>query len=315
MVLAVLTSFDGGRLFGQVHGSGAPKVLALHGWARDHRDFDLVLGGRGALPPNASVVAPRPVAPEKADSEQPGEGLGPNGTDLPLPEEPLASIALDLPGFGATPPPEQAWGTAGYATALAPLLDGLDSPVVLLGHSYGGRVAVHLTAQCGDMVAGLVLTGAPLFAASSVSSQGSGAGDGRSARGPKSPIIFRVGRALARRGLIGEERLESLRQRYGSPDYRAATGVMREVLVKSIAEEREEAYTPSLRAITCPVALFWGERDTAAPPAVAERIAATLEARHELVVVPGVGHFTPISCPGRLRAVLERLVAQQEGSR
>src|SRR3954452_16103169 len=99
----MLTAYDNGRLFGARTGSGAPWVLALHGWQRTHRDFNRVLEGIDAL-------------------------------------------ALDLPGFGASPPPAEPWGSAEYAKALLPVLDGFDGPPVVLGHSFGGRVAVHIAA-------------------------------------------------------------------------------------------------------------------------------------------------------------------------
>ncbi len=291
MVLAVLTSFDGGRLFGQVHGSGAPVVVALHGWARDHGDFDLVLGGAAAR--NGALNAA--VAPHDSP------GLARSADDSPLPDGPLPSIALDLPGFGGTPAPEHAWGSPEYGDAVGRLLEELDRPVVLVGHSFGGRVAVQVAATQPGAVRGLVLTGAPLFPASSDAGR----------RRP--PARYRLARALARSGLVGEERLEALRQRYGSPDYRAATGVMREVLVRAIAEEREEAYSAPLGAVTAPVELVWGELDTAAPPQVAERIVAHLSAPVELSVLPGVGHLTPLVAPGRLRQVIERLLAASGG--
>jgi pimeloyl-ACP methyl ester carboxylesterase len=299
MVLAVLTSFDGGRLFGQVHGTGAPAVLALHGWRRDHRDFDLVLGGAEAAEAGAHAA----VLPD----------AGPTGTrsasDLELPPGPVPSIALDLPGFGATPPPEGAWGSPEYAKALEPLLDEIGGRLVLLGHSFGGRVAIHLAANRPDRISGLVLTGAPLFPKSSVGAASQPSGRRGTPRPPAAPVAYRLVRKLARSGLIGEDRLERYRQRYGSPDYRAATGVMREVLVKSIAEEREERYTPSITATRCRVELVWGELDTAAPPGVAERIASTLPAPPRVEVVPAVGHMTPLLVPGYLRSALDRLQA------
>ena len=109
--------------------------------------------------------------------------------------------------------------------------------------------------------------------------------------------------------MLGEHKLEEMKQRYGSADYRAASGVMRDVLVRAIAEEREEAYTASLEAITCPTALVWGELDTAAPPAVAERITSAIGPSAHLDVEPGIGHLTPLLIPGRLRASVDRLLA------
>ena len=98
--------------------------------------------------------------------------------------------------------------------------------------------------------------------------------------------------------------MERLRQRYGSEDYRLATGVMRTVHVRAI-NETNESYEEQLRRIACPVELVWGDDDTAAPLAVAEA-AATMLHDARLTVVRGAGHLTPLTAPDALVAALER---------
>jgi pimeloyl-ACP methyl ester carboxylesterase len=95
--------------------------------------------------------------------------------------------------------------------------------------------------------------------------------------------------------------MERLRQRYGSPDYRAARGVMRDVHVRAV----NETYEDQLAAIACPVELVWGDDDGDVPPAVA-RAACALLPRATLTKVPGAGHLTPLSAPDALRAAVER---------
>lgn len=200
----------------------------------------------------------------------------------------FAAVAVDLPGFGASAEPSEAWGSAEYAEAVAPLLAEMGAAPVILGHSFGGRVAAHLAASHPDRVGALVLTGVPLL---------------RRADGPRArpPLAFRVGKALHRRGLVGEERMEGLRQRHGSADYRAARGVMRAVHVRVVNESYEE----QLRAIRCPVELVWGDDDDQVPPSVADAAAALLaDARVERV--PGAGHLTPLTASAALRQAVER---------
>lgn len=240
----MLQAYAGGRLFGTAFGSGAPRVVALHGWARSHADFATVLDG-------------------------------------------LDAVAVDLPGFGATPPPPDAWGARQYAEAVVPLLAELPEPAVVLGHSFGGKVAAHLAAGWPDRVHALVLAGVPLL---------------RVGSGRKPAVRFRIGRALHRRGLVGEEAMERLRQRYGSADYRAAQGIMRAVHVVSVNETFED----QLRATRCPVELVWGDDDTAAPLAVAHRAADILGDKANLTVVPGAGHMTPLTAPTAIRVAIER---------
>ena len=200
----------------------------------------------------------------------------------------LDAVALDLPGFGSAPVPDAVWGSSDYARAVAAVLEEMTTQVVVLGHSFGGRVAVHLAASRPERIAGLVLSGVPLHRAAGSRS--------------RPPLRLRVARQLAAHGLVSQERIEVLRQRYGSDDYRAASGVMRDILVRTLAED----YTDVLARVRCPVELVWGDDDTAAPLAVAERAKHELSDAH-LVVCPGAGHLTPVTVPDQLRAAIERL--------
>jgi len=204
----------------------------------------------------------------------------------------VPTLAPDLPGFGATPEPPRAWGSEEYAEAVARLLEGRDGPgggsgVVVVGHSLGGRIAVRLAAGHPELVGALVLTGAPL-----VSSSG----------GPrKPPAAFRVARVLHRAHLVGDARMERGRRRHGSPDYRAAEGVMRDILVRLV----NERYDDALAALRCPVELVWGDDDTEAPLSVARAIVGAVPHAH-LTVCPAAGHLTPLTAPAELRAATER---------
>ena len=218
-------------------------------------------------------------------------GWGRSSADFAATLDGLDAVALDLPGFGATPPPPEAWGAAGYAAAVAGALADLDTPVVVVGHSFGGRVAVHLAASHPHAIAGLVLTGAPLVRR-----------PGAVARKPA--LTYRLGRALHRRGLLPESRMDALRRRYGSRDYLAATGVMRGVHVKVVNETYEE----QLAAVACPVELVWGDDDAEVPLPVAEAAQGLLR-NAQLTVVPGAGHLTPLTAPAALRDAVIRLQA------
>jgi pimeloyl-ACP methyl ester carboxylesterase len=104
--------------------------------------------------------------------------------------------------------------------------------------------------------------------------------------------------------MVSDARMDAARERYGSEDYRAATGVMRQVFSNVVREQ----YDGPIARIRCPVTLVWGESDTAAPLAGAQRVVPLFH-QAELVTLPGVGHLTPIEAPEALRrAVGQRLV-------
>ena len=197
-------------------------------------------------------------------------GWGRSGSDF---ERILAShdaLAVHLPGFGPAPAPGGAWSTAEYADQLADALRGL-APVVVVGHSFGGRVAVRLAARHPEVVRALVLTGVPLTRVSP----------------PKSvPLAFRMAKVLHAKKLIPEATMERYRRQYGSQDYRNARGVMRDILVKTVAED----YLDDATRVAAPVTMVWGELDAPAPMAAAEK-ALQYFPRATLRVVPGASHL------------------------
>jgi pimeloyl-ACP methyl ester carboxylesterase len=200
----------------------------------------------------------------------------------------LDALAVDLPGFGSTPEPPDAWGSAEYAELVAEVIEPSE-PAVVIGHSFGGRIALHLASSHPSLVRAMVLTGVPqLFP--------------REGPAPKPVLGYRVARALRQRGLISQDRLEALIQRnkWGSEDFRASQGVMRGVFTKLM----RETYEGQLRAIEQPVELVWGANDTAAPLASARRAEQTLK-HGRLTVLDGVGHMVPLERPDALRTAIE----------
>lgn len=248
----VLRALGDGRIFGEAYGDGPAAVVWLHGWGRSGRDF-------------------APVATELAAGG-------------------VASLTLDLPGFGASPPPGHAGGARLYATAVAAAIEPLGHPVVLVGHSFGGLVAVVVAADRPELVHSLVLAGTPLVRSASV---------GRPAR------RYRVLRALHARGLVADRRMETARQRYGSADYRAAQGVMRDVLVATI----NESYADEMARVIAPVWLVWGAADTEVPVGVAEKSRQYFEVAPTLVVLDGVAHWVPTEAPSALAPLVREALA------
>lgn len=239
------------------NGTG-PLIVGLHGWGRDHRDFSAVLGR-------------------------------------------YPHLLVDLPGFGVSPPPAATWGAADYAACVAAVLDSRAAatsaeagPPVVIGHSFGGRIAVCLAASRPDLVRALVLCGVPLL---------------RSPRDGRPGVSYRLGRKARQMGLLSERRFEAIRRATGSADYNAAIGVMRSVLVRVV----NESYEAELAAIRCPVALLWGANDRAVPPSMVEKASRLLTVPTAADVVDGAGHDVHLDAPGRLVAMLDEVI-QTPGS-
>jgi len=250
----VLQAFGNGTLFGERTGDGPVQVLWLHGWGRSHRDFSQA----------AALLAAHGVA----------------------------SVALDFPGFGASPLPSVAGGARWYAELLRPVLTELsDQPLIVVGHSFGGRVAAVLAATEPPPLRGVVFTGAPL-----VKREGA----------RRSPWPYRVLRALHRAHLVPATVMESARQRYGSRDYRNASGLLRDILVATV----NESYEPELGRIAVPTTMVWGEDDHDVPLSSASRAAALLRVPPTVDVVSNCGHLVPTTQPQALVDAVWALVQQ-----
>jgi pimeloyl-ACP methyl ester carboxylesterase len=253
----VLTTLLGGRAFAERFGDSPAKVVALHGWARTRADWNSTLQGYDAL-------------------------------------------ALDLPGFGATQAPEEGWSTEEYAEWLRECLDdlarfGSDRPV-LVGHSFGGRVALRLAAAHPDLVRGIVLTGVPQLVP-------------RQTPPSRPPLGFRAMKLLNKWSIISNERMEQERRKRGSADYVAAQGVMREVLVRAVNEDYGDALD-ALAASALPVAMVWGEHDTAATATMADQARRRIGTHADLVVVPGSAHLLDAGLVAALRTAIDTMAAR-----
>lgn len=219
-------------------------------------------------------------------------GWGRHGADFKNSLMGISAFAPDLPGFGASPPPADVIGAEGYADILSEMLPEFDRPPVLIGHSFGGRIAVCLAARYPDEIGPVILTGAPIV---------------RSGVGRRPRISYKIVRSLNRIGIISDRRMESLRRQSGSDDYRSATGVMRDILVKVV----NESYEPQLRDMQSPVVLLWGELDDEVPVSVAEMAAGVIDQADgdvDLRVIEGVGHHVPIEAPKELRKAIDSVM-------
>lgn len=185
------------------------------------------------------------------------------------------TAVFDQPGFGATPRLFDGAGSADYADALAAQLSPADRSRILIGHSFGARVALYAAARHPDKVAALVfIAGAGL---------------------PKRRGLVWKLRAAALRGLgrlagladrlFGGNLKTAYAARFGSPDYRRA-GPLRATFVAVVNEDLSDL----ARQVTVPVLLIYGSHDSETPPESGRRYDA-LFPDSELHVLEGFGHL------------------------
>lgn len=209
-------------------------------------------------------------------------------------------VVPDLPGFGATPPPPQAWGVDEYAAWVVALLDRLDMPhVSIVAHSNGGRIAIVLAATRPSRVDRLVLT------------DSAGIRPRHGAAYQWRVRTYRSLRWTARARWLPATVREAARRgadRRGSDDYRAATGTVRGSLVRLVNADLR----PLLPRVGASTLLIWGDGDTETP--VADGRLMEREIRDSgLVLFEGAGHFAYAEQPDRFGRIVDVFLRGTDG--
>ena len=160
---------------------------------------------------------------------------------------------IDLPGFGQSDLPPKAWGTIDYANELIIWLKKLPpKKTYIIGHSFGGRVAIQIAQLLPKEISGIILIAA------------SGLKKKRNVFfNIKATTLKYMGKCLKNIDkLLNTSFKERFARNFGSNDYRAATGIMREIFVKIIHED----LTNIASLVKTPALLIYGAKDEEAPP-------------------------------------------------
>jgi pimeloyl-ACP methyl ester carboxylesterase len=196
-------------------------------------------------------------------------------------------VALDLPGFGESPVPSSAWGTADHAEYVVDVLACLEvGRAHFVGHSFGAKTSLYIAATHPRVVDKLVLVASTgLRTAPSLGV--------RLRRGAS-----RAARAAGRLGRPGRKVKDALYRHIASDDYRLA-GELRPMLVKVVNED----LSGLLGRVAASTLLVWGTEDEAVPLEHAE-IMERLIPDSGLVAFEGAGHFAYLEEPERFCRVV-----------
>jgi pimeloyl-ACP methyl ester carboxylesterase len=198
-------------------------------------------------------------------------------------------IAWDEPGAGRSSDVPTDFGLAGYATALAGLVETLGAPAHVCGLSWGGTVTLELYRQRPELVATLVL--ADTYAGW----KGSLAEHELRARVAGAERMLTAPADMFRTTLPGLFAAEPPGDVIELLDAVAAD-VRRESVRVAVAAMAGADLRDVLSSIAVPTLLLWGELDARSPLTVAREFARTI--RHaELVVIPGAGHMSNLERP------------------
>lgn len=182
-------------------------------------------------------------------------------------EEDFYITNIDLPGYGKSEEPKKVYTIYDYYETIKKLLNKLKiyNPI-LIGHSFGGRIAIVYAAK--EKVDKLVLLGAPFK------------------KSTKSDTLkVKILKFLKKVPIINKL-APYMKTKIGSRDYKNATPIMRDILVNTINEDLEKY----LREIKIPTLLIWGTNDREASIEDAKYAEDIMEDAG-LVIFEGCSHY------------------------
>lgn len=199
-------------------------------------------------------------------------------------------INIDFPGFGDSQEPPEPWGVEQYTRQIEQLVsvESIERPT-LIGHSFGGRVAILYGSR--NDVDKIVLVDA------------AGVKPRRTFTYYRKVYTFKAMKHLSCL-MLGRRRAEALIERRraaaGSSDYSQASPMMRRILSKVVNEDLRHV----MPRIQAPTLLVWGENDTATPLRDARTMERLIPGA-ALVSFPGCGHYSFLDNPRQFAAVLQ----------
>ncbi len=213
-------------------------MLLLHGWGRDLHDFD---GLREAF----------------------------GGRTF---------VAVDFPPFGESDKAIEGWNIFTYVGMVMSLCEhlGIDSADVV-GHSFGGRVAIILSAvKCAFVHSCILIDSAGMK--------------------PKRTLKYRINRLkyqICKR--TGKDT-----QKFASADYLALPQNMKSTF-SSIVSTHLEGYAKASNSRTL---IVWGQNDEETPLYMAKRLKKLIR-KSEIAILEGGGHFSFLDCPLQFFALVK----------
>ncbi len=242
----MIFKFQSCQIYYQIKGkSSKPVILLLHGWGQDNQCFN----------------------------------------DLKSHLKGMRSVSIDFPPFGKSQQCEN-WTIFTYANMLISLCEHLNlKNITLLGHSFGGRVAILVAAMRKEIVKKLIL----------VSSAG---------MKPHRNICyyFRVWKYKMLKKLGFKQKNK------GSNDFIRLSEGMKKTFI-NVVNTHLEQYCP---LIECPTLIVFGKQDTETPIYMARRL-QKLISNSKLELIDFCGHFCFLERKIRFYQIVDTFLQERNG--
>ena len=204
-------------------------------------------------------------------------------------------LVLDLPGFGKTLSPQKAWSRDDYINWIFQKVKERNwQKFNLLGHSFGGGLAVKIAATFPERIEKLILLSPAIIQRKSI----------------KTYLFYYIS-YLGKKvfSLPGFKILYPLAEKLiyklaGTKDYYVADGIMKETMKKIGKEEPLEMI---LEKIKIPTLILWGKKDDVLPVKDAYYIKEKIKGS-ELKIIPKARHSPHREAPEELAEIIVQFI-------
>ena len=206
-------------------------------------------------------------------------------------------VAPDVPGFGKSEEPKEPWNLDDYCDFAREFvkfaLKDKEEPVILGGHSHGGRTLIKLL---GNGTLPFQVTKLLLIDSAGIVHE-------KTPEQLRKMKRYKQGKKILNLKIVKTlfpNALEAFQKNSGSADYRMASPIMRSSMVKVINEDIKQ-YLPNIKIDTL---LLWGDLDTDTPLADG-KLMEQLMPNAGLAVLTGAGHFSFLDNQYQFIAILK----------
>ncbi|MGB9680826.1 MAG: alpha/beta fold hydrolase [Minisyncoccia bacterium] len=206
-----------------------------------------------------------------------------------LTENNFGIYLFDFPGFGKSPSPKTPLKLDDYVGIIKELIEKeIKENIILLGHSFGGRVAIKFSAQYPDLVKKLILIDSAGFVK----------------RGLKAYLIknfSKIFKPIFKLPCFSSLRIKIYRK-LGSEDY-----LSNPELQKTYAKIVSEDLTKSIQQVSLPTLIIWGKSDRVTPLNWGKKIHQLIN-NSKFYEING-GHFSFLDNPAECHLIIKNFLS------
>jgi pimeloyl-ACP methyl ester carboxylesterase len=201
-----------------------------------------------------------------------------------------AIYQIDLPGFGKSQAPSRTMTVGDYAEVVKGFIEKLGlSNVIVVGHSFGGRIGIKLASKNPEFISKLVLVDSAGFAMDSQK---------KTAMNLAAKIVKPFFKPKFMQGLR-----KSIYKQIGSEDY-VATPELQRTFVNVVSED----LTKDMGQIKCPTLIINGQNDKDTPVEFGRRMQSLIP-NSKFLILKNAGHFSFLDQPEEFEQELIRFIA------